>query len=196
MVAPTANPITAEPKPDTDVETPSPRDATPTPTVEPQPQISTRRTSLAGFSISSLMNETVVSNDTPKDEPAKVQEQPKYDPATEQKISSQRDAVIAAILEERPRFVVAFEKMHVEGHTIMLEVPSQTLYEEIMRSKTEILLQIVRTAGINGSLEMEIKVNEQIRAARPIKLEDRIKYMIERNPQLATLKSLLDMEYE
>ncbi|MBR3702110.1 MAG: DNA polymerase III subunit gamma/tau [Alistipes sp.] len=196
VVAPTANPITAEPKPDTDVETPSPREATPTPTVEPQPQISTRRTSLAGFSISSLMNETVVSNDTPKDEPAKVQEQPKYDPATEQKISSQRDAVIAAILEERPRFVVAFEKMRVEGHTIMLEVPSQTLYEEIMRSKTEILLQIVRTAGINGSLEMEIKVNEQIRAARPIKLEDRIKYMIERNPQLATLKSLLDMEYE
>ena len=196
MVAPAANPITAEPKPDTDVETPSPREATPTPTVEPQPQISTRRTSLAGFSISSLMNETVVTNDTPKDEPAKVQEQPKYDPATEQKISSQRDAVIAAILEERPRFVVAFEKMRVEGHTIMLEVPSQTLYEEIMRSKTEILLQIVRTAGINGSLEMEIKVNEQIRAARPIKLEDRIKYMIERNPQLATLKSLLDMEYE
>ena len=196
VVAPTANPITAEPKPDTDVETPSPREATTTPTVELQPQISTRRTSLAGFSISSLMNETVVSNDTPKDEPAKVQEQPKYDPATEQKISSQRDAVIAAILEERPRFVVAFEKMRVEGHTIMLEVPSQTLYEEIMRSKTEILLQIVRTAGINGSLEMEIKVNEQIRAARPIKLEDRIKYMIERNPQLATLKSLLDMEYE
>ena len=196
VVAPRANPITAEPKPDTDVETPSPREATPTPTVEPQPQISTRRTSLAGFSISSLMNETVVTNDTPKDEPAKVQEQPKYDPATEQKISSQRDAVIAAILEERPRFVVAFEKMRVEGHTIMLEVPSQTLYEEIMRSKTEILLQIVRTAGINGSLEMEIKVNEQIRAARPIKLEDRIKYMIERNPQLATLKSLLDMEYE
>ncbi|MBQ8543925.1 MAG: DNA polymerase III subunit gamma/tau [Alistipes sp.] len=196
VVAPAAIPITAEPKPDTDVETPSPREATPTPTVEPQPQISTRRTSLAGFSISSLMNETVVSNDTPKDEPAKVQEQPKYDPATEQKISSQRDAVIAAILEERPRFVVAFEKMRVEGHTIMLEVPSQTLYEEIMRSKTEILLQIVRTAGINGSLEMEIKVNEQIRAARPIKLEDRIKYMIERNPQLATLKSLLDMEYE
>ena len=196
VVAPTANPITAEPKPDTDVETPSPREATPTPTVEPQPQISTRRTSLAGFSISSLMNETVVSNDTPKDEPAKVQEQPKYDPATEQKISSQHDAVIAAILEERPRFVVAFEKMRVEGHTIMLEVPSQTLYEEIMRSKTEILLQIVRTADINGSLEMEIKVNEQIRAARPIKLEDRIKYMIERNPQLATLKSLLDMEYE
>ena len=196
VVAPAAIPITAEPKPDTDVETPSPREATPTPTVEPQPQISTRRTSLAGFSISSLMNETVVSNDTPKDEPAKVQEQPKYDPATEQKISSQRDAVIAAILEERPRFVVAFEKMRVEGHTIMLEVPSQTLYEEIMRSKTEILLQIVRTAGINGSLEMEIKVNEQIRAARPIKLEDRIKYMIERNPQLAILKSLLDMEYE
>ena len=119
-----------------------------------------------------------------------------YDPATEQKINSQRETVIAAILEDRPRFVVAFEKMQVKGHIILLEVPSQTLYEEIMRSKTEILLQIVRTAGIDGSLDMKITVNEQIKAARPIKLEDRIKYMNEKNPHLAELKRILDMEYE
>jgi DNA polymerase-3 subunit gamma/tau len=65
-----------------------------------------------------------------------------------------------------------------------------------MRSKTEILLQIVRTAGINGSLELDIKVNEEIKAARPIKLEDRIKHMNEKNPHLAELKRVLDMEYE
>lgn len=169
-------------------------DTTP-PTPATKPQTTTRRSSIAGFSISSLMNDNISASDAPKDEP-KQEVQTKYDPATEQKITSQRDAVIAAILEERPRFVVAFEKMLVKGHTILLEVPSQTLYEEIMRSKTEILLQIVRTAGINGALDMEIKVNEQIRASRPIKLEDRIKYMIDKNPHLAELKKRLDMEYE
>ena len=119
-----------------------------------------------------------------------------YDPQSESKLKAHRQAVIAAILEERPRFVVAFENMDIQGHTILLEVPSQTLYEEIMRSKTEILLTAVRTAGITGALELDIKVNEQVTIARPIKLEDRIKHMTEKNPQLIELKKILDMEYE
>ena len=175
---------------------------TPQPAVAPErrpaatvTQPTQRRSSLTGFSISSLMNNTI-SNKDESEETAKQQEQIYYDPATEHKINSQRDAVVASILEERPRFIVAFEKMQVKDHTIMLEVPSRTLYEEIMRSKTEILLQIARTAGITGSLELEIKVNEQIKASRPIKLEDRIKHMNDKNPHLAELKKMLDMEYE
>ena len=160
-----------------------------------EPRTITRRTSLSGFSLSSLMGSSSQSAEQ-KQEEQQPTEQIHYDPATELKVTTHREAVIAAILEERPRFVVAFEKMKVKDHTILLEVPSQTLYEEIMRSKTEILLQIVRTAGIEGSLEMEIKVNEEIKVARPIKLEDRIRHMNEKNPHLAELKRVLDMEYE
>ena len=160
-----------------------------------EPRTITRRTSLSGFSLSSLMGSSSQSAEQ-KQEEQQPTEQIHYDPATELKVTTHREAVIAAILEERPRFVVAFEKMKVKDHTILLEVPSQTLYEEIMRSKTEILLQIVRTAGIDGSLEMGIKVNEEIKVARPIKLEDRIRHMNEKNPHLAELKRVLDMEYE
>ena len=104
--------------------------------------------------------------------------------------------MIARILEERPRFVVAFETMRVEGHTIRVEVPSRTLYEEIMRCKTEVLTIIARTAGVNGSLDLAVDVNEQIKASRPIKLEDRIKLMTEKNALILELKKALDMEYE
>ena len=166
-----------------------------TPAQNAQPT-ATRRSSLGNFSISALMNNSAPRNTETTEESNEPQEVVQYDPATEHKISTMREQVIASILEERPRFVVAFEKMKVKGHTIYLEVPSQTLYEEIMRSKTEILLQIVRTAGVNGSLEMEIKVNEQIKASRPIKLEDRIKHMNDKNPNLLELKKILDMEYE
>ena len=167
-------------------------ESSPAPT---EPRTITRRTSLSGFSLSSLMGSSSQSAEQ-KQEEQQPTEQIHYDPATELKVTTHREAVIAAILEERPRFVVAFEKMKVKDHTILLEVPSHTLYEEIMRSKTEILLQIVRTAGIEGSLEMEIKVNEEIKVARPIKLEDRIRHMNEKNPHLAELKRVLDMEYE
>ena len=163
---------------------------------QPAQQSTTRRSTLGDFSISALMNSSAPRTEAAAEEVQEAQEAVQYDPATEEKITSQRDKVIASILEERPRFVVAFEKMQVKGHTIHLEVPSQTLYEEIMRSKTEILLQIVRTAGVNGTLELAIKVNEQIKAARPIKLEYRIKHMNDKNPNLLELKKILDMEYE
>ena len=175
--------------------TPATPSAPSTPAQSAQPT-ATRRSSLGNFSISALMNNSAPRNTETTEESNEPQEVVQYDPATEHKISTMREQVIASILEERPRFVVAFEKMKVKGHTIYLEVPSQTLYEEIMRSKTEILLQIVRTAGVNGSLEMEIKVNEQIKASRPIKLEDRIKHMNDKNPNLLELKKILDMEYE
>ena len=167
-----------------------------TPTVQSPAPTTVRRASVDRFSIASLMDSAIEdTSEKPKEE---VIEQVKsaYDPQSEQKILERRAAVIEAILSERPRFVVAFEKMTVVGHTITVEVPSQTLYEEIMRSKTEVLLAIARTAGVDGSLELEVKVNEKIKASRPIKLEDRIKYMTEKNPLVLELKKALDMEYE
>ena len=167
-----------------------------TPTVQSPAPTTVRRASVDRFSIASLMDSAIEdTSEKPKEE---VVEQVKsaYDPQSEQKILDRRAAVIEAILSERPRFVVAFEKMTVVGHTITVEVPSQTLFEEIMRSKTEVLLAIARTAGVDGSLELEVKVNEKIKASRPIKLEDRIKYMTEKNPMVLELKKALDMEYE
>ena len=160
-------------------------------------QQSSRRSRLSELSISSLMNDTVSYSDNEQpEEKSQKKEDTLYDPESEQKLKSKRDEVVKSILEERPRFIVAFEKMDIQGHTLTLEVPSQTLYEEIMRSKTEILLTAARTAGVEGALELNIKINEEIKASRPIKLEDRIKYMTEKNPHLMELKRILDMEFE
>ena len=58
------------------------------------------------------------------------------------------------------------------------------------------LMRIAELAGIEGMIELEVTVNEEIRAARPIKLEDRVKYMTEKNPLLAELRRALDLEVE
>ena len=163
----------------------------------PRPIAGARRSSIAGMSITSMMNSLSQSAAQPA-ESQSVKEPviTDIDEGCEQKITDKRQAVLDAILNERPRFVVAFERMKVCGNIIEVEVPSQTLYEEIMRSKTEILLLIARTAGVNGTMDLKINVNEVVRAARPIKLEDRIRHMNEKNPMLLELKKVLDMEYE
>ena len=171
----------------------------PTPAQEPngnRPQpTSASRTSVSGLSIADLMRGA--ANVPKDDEETSVDSNDiTIDARSEEKITAVKDRVIKDILEERPRFVVAFESMQIDGHRIKVEVPTSQLYEEIMRSKTEILMQIAQTAGVTGMLELDIKINEQIKASRPIKLEDRIKFMTERNENILFLKRLLDMDFE
>lgn len=167
------------------------------PTVESQPkeQQTVHHSSLAGLSILSLMRDDVpqVVESQTKKEDVKESE---YDEQCAEKIAANREQVLKSILRERPRFVTAFEAMTFNGHTISVEVPTKALYEEIMRSKTEILLMIVRSAGIKGMIDLEVVVNEQVKASRPIKLEDRIQYMTQKSPLILKLKKELDMEYE
>lgn len=167
------------------------------PKVESQPneQQTVHHSSLAGLSILSLMRDDVpqVVESQAKKEDVKESE---YDEQCAEKIAANREQVLKSILHERPRFVTAFEAMTFNGHTISVEVPTKALYEEIMRSKTEILLMIVRSAGIKGMIDLEVVVNEQVKASRPIKLEDRIQYMTQKSPLILKLKKELDMEYE
>ena len=172
----------------------TPQKRIPTTNAEPVIASATRCKAIGGFSLSALMNDepeqSVELEDSPKEEVIVV------DAASEEKITIVRDKVVKSISEERPRFVVAFENMAVEGNVIKVEVPTRTLYEEIMRSKLEILMQIANIAGVQGVLELDVTINEEIKASVPIKLEDRVKFMMEKNPRLLELKKALDMEYE
>ena len=191
--APTPTPAATQAQPAT-----KPATATAAPALQQQSStkpVAPRRSALAGKSLSELLNATTTAVEQ-AEEKKNTAVEVVIDPLSEQKLNENRQKMVEAILQERPRFVVAFESMRIEGHIIKMEVPSHTLYEEIMRNKTEILLQMARTAGIDGMLDMEIVVNEQIKASRPIKLEDRIKFMTEKNPMLLELKKALEMEYE
>ena len=121
---------------------------------------------------------------------------PVIDPQSEAKLQRAREAIFALIREKRPRFVAAFEQMQFIGNTICVSVPTAALREEMLRSKTEMLMRIVELAAIHGTIDLEVKVNEQIRASRPIKLEDRMRYITEKNPLVAELRKALDLEAE
>ena len=126
------------------------------------------------------------------DEPATAE----IDPECTAKLERGREAILALIRERRPRFVPVFEQMAFHGNTIGLSVPTTELRDEILRSKTAMLMRIAEVAGITGRIELEITVDEQIRAARPIKLEDRVKFITEKNPLVAELRKALDLEIE
>ena len=149
----------------------------------------------SGISISELVNGSSRQKESSETVAATAPE-PVYDPASTEKLEQGREKILTLIQQQRPRFVAAFEKMAFEGHTIRISVATSVLREEILRNKTELLMRIAETVGINGMLELDVAVNEQIKASKPIKLEDRVKYMTEKNPLLTELRRALDLEVE
>ena len=165
--------------------------------VQPAPGMM-RRPLISGASLSELLasaggdpDEELSDGDTPAD-PETV----RIDPDCAEKLEHARGRILNLIKEKRPRFVPAFELMTFRDNTISVSVPTTELREEILRSKTGMLMRIAELAGIEGMIELEVTVNEEIRAARPIKLEDRVRYITEKNPLVAELRKALDLEVE
>ena len=157
-----------------------------------------RRPLISGASLSELLasaggdpDEELSDGETP-DEPETV----RIDPDCAEKLEHARGRILNLIKEKRPRFVPAFELMTFRDNTISVSVPTTELREEILRSKTGMLMRIAELAGIEGMIELEVIVNEEIRAVRPIKLEDRVRYITEKNPLVAELRKALDLEVE
>lgn len=155
-----------------------------------------RRPLISGTTLSELLSAADPEEEPSDGETPDAAEPVETDPECAEKLECARAKILSLIQQKRPRFVAAFELMSFRGNTISVSVPTEELREEILRSKTGMLMRVAELAGIRGAIELEVIVNEQIRAVRPIKLEDRVRYLTEKNPRLADLRKVLDLEVE
>ncbi|MBP3456067.1 MAG: DNA polymerase III subunit gamma/tau [Alistipes sp.] len=118
------------------------------------------------------------------------------DPEAESKLKASAQGILDYIGRSRPRFMAAFDSMRIGGNTIRIAAPTRTLADDIMHSKTELMMQIAAIAGVDGFIDLQVDINEQIRAAKPIKLEDRLQHMIRKNPLIVEMRDALDLEAE
>ncbi|WP_308502509.1 DNA polymerase III subunit gamma/tau [uncultured Alistipes sp.] len=179
----------------------TPAQPTPQPAQPTRPRAASTRCKplISGTSLTDLLasaGELPTAAPAPETTQETIQAAVVVDPACENKLEWAREQILHLIRERRPRFVAAFEGMKFRGNTITVSVPTQELREEILRTKTAMLMRFAELAGINGAMELEVIVNEEIRAARPIKLEDRVKYMTDKNPLLTEFRKALDLEVE
>ena len=161
-----------------------------------QRPLTARRPLVSGTSLSAMIAAAGAPESDPAEAEKAVTAAPVIDPASAEKLEAARDRILQLIRERRPRFVAAFELMTVRGNTLSVSVPTTELRDKILRSRTAMLTRIAELAGIEGALELEVTVNEQVRATRPIRLEDRVKYLTEKNPLVAELRKALDLEVE
>ena len=86
--------------------------------------------------------------------------------------------------------------MNIEGNTIMVTVASEGARDEIYLEKSDLQKIIARASGAKGLIEINVTVNEQIRVARPITLEDRLKHLVAKNEKLLDMIEKLGLDAE
>ena len=156
-----------------------------------------RKSLISGASLADLLAAGAASEDAEEGGyPEERMEDPDFDPACSEKLERARGRILELIKATRPRFVPVFELMTFRDNAIAVSVPTAELREEILRNKTAMLMRIAELAGIEGALDLEVTVNEEIRAARPIKPEDKVKFLSEKNPLVTELRKALDLEME
>ncbi|MCD8173132.1 MAG: hypothetical protein LUD76_06700, partial [Alistipes sp.] len=121
---------------------------------------------------------------------------PAADPGSAAKIESAREKFIKRLNATRPRLAMAFHSMKVDGNKIQVAVPTPDLLDEILRNRTEILSLLSETARINGYMQLEVIVREDVGPKKPVRVEDKLRFLTEKNPAINILRQKLDMDIE
>ena len=192
---PTPQPVQPAPQPAVQsvaVETPKVEAAE----AKPGMRRAQRKVTSAGISLSGLLNgDALTATELAAQEAAKGEEI-YIDPSCEEKLSLKRDAIVDRIKRERPRISVAFLNFRVEANVVKMAVPSRELHDEIMYEKADLQRIIAEVSGVRGLIELEVEVNEQIKASRPITLEDRLKHLVAKNERLVDMIERMKLDAE
>ena len=190
---------TLQPKPATQ---PTPPITQPKPVQTPTPKSEPKATGgahspISGTSLADLLKPTTPKSTEEGAEQVAINPLTAIDPLTEQKIANARERFIAKLREKSMRMALAFETMTVDGNRLTVEVESDVLEDEILHHKNEVLQLLKDTAAVTGTLELElVRPKVEYQAPKPIRVEDRMAYLVEKNPVVAKLRKALELDLE
>ena len=181
------------------IATPQPASvgATQAPEVEAARKVQrTTRAIRTSVSISDLLNGDAKTASEMVAEELAAAKTIQIDPHCEEKLMVARDKIIDELVRTKRRTGIIFQSMTVEGNVITITVPSREWHDDIMRDKIDLQKQIADISGVKGLIEIAVIVNEHIKAARPITLEDRLKHLMNKNDRLAEMIERLNLDAE
>ena len=188
-----------QPKPATQ---PTPPVTQPKPVQTPTPKSEPKATGgahspISGTSLADLLKPTTSKSTEEGAEQVAINPLTAIDPLTEQKIANVRERFIAKLREKSMRMALAFETLTVDGNRLTVEVESDVLEDEILHHKNEVLQLLKDTAAVTGTLELElVRPEVEYQAPKPIRVEDRMAYLVEKNPVVAKLRKALELDLE
>lgn len=111
----------------------------------------------------------------------------------QEKIAAAIKALSTELTDERPRLATALSSVRVAGNVVRFGVSNDTLREEIERNMIEMKKRIAEIGDIKCRIEFEIVVEEDTSFIKPVQPEEKYKFLLEQNPELAAFRKILDM---
>ena len=163
-----------------------------------EPKRPTMRRMAGSISIKEMVNggAKTASERVLEETAAEAVHQSTIDPDSAEKLESARQKIDAELGVSRPRFRKIFSEMRIKENTVTVTVPSQELCEDILRDKREWQGYLAKMAEVDGYIEIEVVVNEKIKVARPITIEDRLKHLVAKNAKLTEMIERLNLDAE
>ena len=125
---------------------------------------------------------------------------PDADEAVEEDVESRLqqgcELLTRELLAERPRLGIAFQDVSIRGNRILLKVPNESLYDEVTNHLTDIRKRLCDLGDVRSAIEFQIEISENKAGLKPIKVEDRLRYLTEKNPLVTKLRRDLDLDIE
>lgn len=160
-----------------------------------QRRATTIKPAVSRISLSAMMDaDAASSNDAGN---AELQDrQPVVDPDCEAKINAVKDSFVQQVMAGNRRYGVVFDTMRVKGNVVTVDVVSAELKTELLRDTQEWTNKIAKASGVVGPILLEVELHEKVKTARPITIEDRLRYMTERNENLTDMIERLVLDAE
>jgi hypothetical protein len=144
-----------------------------------------------GGSLTSLLNRVSGAADGEGDAVHHV------DPESEQKLTAHREEIIDMLAREYPMLKSVLGGLRFAGNKMVLEVPTDSLREELRHTRSDIVDSVALAANINGMLDLEVILKEVEVKLRPVKLEDRLRHIESKTGEVFhTLCKALDLDVE
>ena len=160
----------------------------------PLPTVNVFSQSISGNSIASILNPTKLGEGGKAVTPETVVS---VDADAQQKIDKFRERFLKNLNVERPSLTMVFSEMSVVNNIVKINVPHSTMYEDIMRNKIDILTILASSTGVKGFIDLIVNIKEEDLSRRiPIKVEDKLKFLIEKNPNIAHMRKVLSLELD
>ena len=156
--------------------------------------------SLSGRSILSLLgsrpdDDSLASDDGP-DEPDGDAEDEVEENISPDRIERGCALLTAELAKQRPRLSVVFQDASVVGGKGLLKVPNESLYDEVMNNLTDIRKRLGELSGVRTPVDFEVVIEASREGLKPDKVEDRLRYLLQKNPLIGKLRQALDLDIE
>ena len=100
------------------------------------------------------------------------------------------------LMEKRPRMGNIFQEAAIMGNRVSLQVPNESSYDELMHSLSEMKMRLAELSGLQVPIEFDVKIAADPKGLKPVKVEDRLRYLTQKNPLLTTLRQQLELDVE